>query len=391
MPHKHGSDNWRHPTFSMSEYRRRLGCVQEAMAAESLDALLTDSFSNISYLAGFETLYPVKPFVLLIPAEGDPTLLGEDFELHNVMAGCWLTDLVSFPCVIGETGELKGMLLERNLANGKIGINLGSHGVAGKNLAALKQSLSECAFSEQSYLIEMVRAVKSAEEIAWMRQAAELTSVGMAAAVGAIAVGRLDNDIAAAAYERMISGGSEYMCLDPIVTVGNRSGIPHTTHRRVPIEAGDPVFIELGACVNRYSAPIMRTAATGSAAPQLQKMADACQASVETLLEHIRPGAIAGDVAAQAKKAMQGIRPEWVWHGYYGYSVGVGFPPTWSDAPVYILENGAQVLEAGMVLHCNTSLRDIGRCGAACGETVLVTDEGCEVLTSFPRELVITN
>jgi len=42
-----------------------------------------------------------------------------------------------------------------------------------------------------------------------------------------------------------------------------------------------------------------------------------------------------------------------------------------------------------MVLHCNTSLRDVGRCGAACGETVLITDEGREVLTSYPRELTI--
>jgi Xaa-Pro aminopeptidase len=359
------------------------------MASASLDALLTDSFSNICYLTGFETLYTAKPFVLLIPAEGDPTLLGEDFELHNCLAGCWVTDLVAFPCGVEESGELKQMLLDRGLGKGKIGINTGSYGAAGKNLAVLQQSLDECEFLEQPWLIEMVRSIKSTEEIACIRRAAELTSTGMTDTIENLASGRSDNDIAAVAYERLISGGSEYMAINPIVTVGKRSGIPHTTHRRIPICVGDAVFIELGACLNRYSSPMMRTAAVGSAPRQLQRMADACQASVETLVEQLRPGVVARDVAAQARKTLEGIPSEWVWHGYFGYSAGLGFPPTWSDAPVVITDQSEQVLQAGMVLHCNTSLRDVGRCGAACGETVLITDDGVEILTSYPRELII--
>jgi Xaa-Pro dipeptidase len=389
MQKKDGSIDLYQLPFSTCEYRRRLQCVQKAMVSASLDALLTDSFSNICYLTGFETLYTVKPFVLLVPAEGYPTLLGEDFELHNCLTGCWVTDLVKFPCGIGETGELKQMLLDRGLAKGKIGINTGSYGVAAKNMAALQKSLNECEFLEQPWLIEMVRSIKSPEEIACIRRAAELTSFGMAVAMETVASGKLDNDVAAAAYEKIISKGSEYMCIDPIVTVGARSGIPHTTHRRVPINEGDTVFIELGACINRYSSPMMRTAVAGSASPQLRRMADACQTSVETLLENIRPGVVAGEVAVRAKKTLESIPSEWVWHGYYGYSAGLGFPPTWSDAPIFIMDNSDQVLQAGMVLHCNTSLRDIGHCGAACGETVLITDNGCEVLTSFPRELVI--
>ena len=191
------------------------------------------------------------------------------------------------------------------------------------------------------------------------------------------------------AYESVIAGGSEYMCLAPIVTVGRRSGIPHTTHRRIPIEVGDAVFLEIGACIARYTAPMMRTVAIGPCSQELQRMAEASAMSVDTLIDHIRPGVPGGEIACYAGETLRGLPTELIWHGYYGYSVGLGFPPVWADAPVHIRDGSDSVIEAGMVFHCNTSLRRAGEYGASCGETVLVTEDGCEVLTAVPRGLQI--
>ncbi len=60
---------------------------------------------------------------------------------------------------------------------------------------------------------------------------------------------KTDNEVAGAAYEAIIGGGNEYMCLDPIVTMGQRSGIPRTSHRRVKMKQDDVVFMELEACI----------------------------------------------------------------------------------------------------------------------------------------------
>ena len=147
--------------------------------------------------------------------------------------------------------------------------------------------------------------------------------------------------------------------------------------------------MEVGACVNRYSAPIMRTAVIGLPSDTVKLMADACQESVDIMIEHIRPGVQGCQVAAAAGKALRNVPDDLVWHGYYGYSVGLGFPPSWADCPIYITETDKTELKAGMVFHCNTSLRSIGRFGVACGETILVSDKGCEVLTSLPRALAI--
>jgi Xaa-Pro dipeptidase len=114
-------------------------------------------------------------------------------------------------------------------------------------------------------------------------------------------------------------------------------------------------------------------------------MAEGCLRSVEAMIEHIKPGRLASEVAAQAQTALGPIGQEFLWHGYYGYSVGIGFPPDWADVDFSIRMDNHQPLRPGMVFHCNTSLREIGRIGVALSETILVTDQGCEVLTTLSR------
>src|SRR5262249_47151841 len=81
-----------------------------------------------------------------------------------------------------------------------------------------------------------VKTVKSPCELQYVRQAASWSTLGMHAAIDAVTEGATDNDVAAAAYHAVIRAGSEYMCYAPIVTSGRRSGVPHSTHQRVPLE-----------------------------------------------------------------------------------------------------------------------------------------------------------
>src|SRR5262249_27250108 len=148
-----------------------------------------------------------------------------------------------------------------------------------------------------------IKVLKSPAEVAYLREAGRFTTRGMEAALASVAAGQSDNDVAAAAADAMLRGGSEFFCIDPIVTVGPRSGIPHTTFRRTVIRPGDSVFIEVGACICRYSAPLMRTAAVSPVSGEVQRAAAACRDSLDALIENMRPGATARQVAARAKAA----------------------------------------------------------------------------------------
>ena len=75
--------------------------------------------------------------------------------------------------------------------------------------------------------------------------------------------------------------------------------------------------------------------------------------------------------------------------GYFGYAVGIGFPPSWVERSIEIAEGRRDVLEAGMTFHVHRVLRVPGVVGVGFSETAVVTARGCELLTGHPRELVV--
>jgi Xaa-Pro dipeptidase len=377
----------RNPAFSTEEYKSRLSKVQAALAAREIDALLVHNRADICYLTGAENCYMVAYYATVVPAVGEPILLCSEFEMLNAEVGVWFEDRVAFPVTGNPIQATCDVLLQRGYGKSRIGVQPGW--LSAERYLAIQHGLPNATLVDAGEIVPDVMAIKSPAEIEYMRAAGRLSTLGMEAAFAEAGSGKNDNDIAAAAYDVMVRGGSEFMCIEPIVTVGTRSGIPHSTFRRTRIEPGDSIFIEVGGCVCRYSAPLMRTVAIAPVPDEVRRAADACRDSLNVLIEYIRPGALARDVAAKAKAAWMPICEELIWHGTYAYSVGIGFPPDWNDAPALIEENSDLVLQPGMCFHTTTSLREPLQYGTAMSETVLITEEGNEILTGTPRELYV--
>jgi Xaa-Pro dipeptidase len=375
--------------FSVEEYQTRVEKVRLEVLKRGLDALLIHTFPSICYLTGFQTIGSAKYFCLLVTSQGDLVLLSQDFESYNATVSSWIENIVTYPVGGDPIRSIHKILSDHSLADKKLGIELRSPGLKVSQYLRMKELLPSVQWVDVSDLMAAVTLIKSPAEIDIIRHAAKVSTMGMKAAIEASAEGVSDNTIAAAAYQTLIGHGSEYMCYDPIVTVGRRSGIPHTTHGRVQVKRGDVVFMEMGACIQRYSAPTMRTVFIGPPQDMPRRMAEACLDSITTVIQNAKPGVRGSEVAVKAKQALNSLPSSIVWHGYYGYSVGIGFPPEWSDGPASISENDPGVLQAGMVFHCSTSLREVGQYGTTFSETIVITNDGCEVLTDVPRELVI--
>ncbi len=375
--------------FPENEYQIRLKKIQERMVYRHLHLLLLHSMSNICYVTGYESLYLPKYYMVLVPLYGDPILFCQDFEMHNADITSWVTDRVPYALdrdpIDGTISLIKKLGFER--AN--IGVEMNSQFLPAGTFGRLTAGLPAAGWFDASEIVDSIRLIKSPAEIDYIRHAANISSQAMTAALDLAGEGRSDQDLAAVASQTAFAAGSEYMCISPIITVGRRSGIPHTTHRRTRIEKGDSVFMELGACIRRYTGVTMRTAFIGDPPAKVRGMADGCIRSVEAMIETIKPGRPASEVALKAKAALGPIGEECLWHGYYGYSIGLGFPHDWSDVDFCIREENHLPLRSGMVFHCSTSLRDIGKIGVTASETILVTDHGCEVLTDVARKLFI--
>jgi Xaa-Pro aminopeptidase len=237
-------------------------------------------------------------------------------------------------------------------------------------------------------VIEKVRLVKSREEIAWLEKAGALTDAAIEAAAAVIRPGARDYDIAAASVGTLTAGGSEFFCIDPIVCAGWRSGTPHSNRGGSIVEAGDPVFLEMGATLARYTCPIMRTRVAGTPSPELAELAAYSSDCLAAMIDTIRPGVLARDVAAAGRKVLLPILDKVAFHHVYGYSLGIAYPPTWiENGYFFLMAHEETPIEAGMVFHLPLTLRRLGRYGAGFSEAVEVTAGGARIFSRLPRSL----
>jgi Xaa-Pro aminopeptidase len=252
------------------------------------------------------------------------------------------------------------------------------------------EALAGAELSDPFGIVEGCRLVKSAAEIAYMRQAAALTDAAVLAAYDALRPGVRDAEVAAVIMDTFYRGGSDTVCWGPIVASGYRAGSAHSSFNGRMIQPGDTVFLELTAEIRRYTAPLMRTAILGRPTAEMERIAEAGAEAVQTILRTARPGVPAQDVARAAGDVLAPVLSGVVFHHNFGYPVGIGYPGTWIETLGFFLRvDNPLPLEAGMVFHLPMSLRRYGEYGINQSHTMLVTEDGAEALTKTPARLQV--
>jgi Xaa-Pro dipeptidase len=276
------------------------------------------------------------------------------------------------------------------LGRARLGIDQRANVVSAETSGRLSAGLAQARIEDAFGVVESVRLVKSAPEIAYMRRAAELTDAAVLAGYGAMRVGARDHEVAAAIMDTMYGRGSETVCWGPIVASGYLAGAAHSSFNGRALEAGDTVFLELTGEVRRYVAPLMRTAILGEPTPEQQVVATAGAEAVETIVREARAGRPAAEVARAALEVVEPILDTIVFHNYFGYPVGIGLPPTWIEGLGYFIRvDEERPLEAGMAFHVPMSFRKYGEWGINQSHTIVVGADGSEALTRTEARLQV--
>ena len=138
--------------------------------------------------------------------------------------------------------------------------------------------------------------------------------------------------------------------------------------------------------VCRYADPFFRTLSVGEPACSLRKHSSVTCDMLAALIDILRPGISSNEAnAAKSGCADSSVLKR------SGYSVGLNFPRDWGeDVSLDLYTGDYTVLQAGMVFHLPQTMGVGHHAPSAISETVLITDTGCTVLTSFsPRELIV--
>lgn len=380
------------PIDTRIPYGDRLARIREAMDELGCDAFVLTTPENIHYLTGLDG-QGYFAFTALILRQHRAQLVAREMERATIEG-----QAIAFECeFVGYAdGEDPGTVTSTAIAAGGpvtgIGTELACMSLPPVIWDTLRRRFPGCTWNDCSLAISRIRAVKSADEIACMREAARLSDAAMAASIARAGVGVHQTAVAAECYRAMLDAGSEYPGFVPLIRAGAQLRHEHVTWHHWPLQRGEPLLIELSGAVQRYHAPLTRMVHVGDLTPGAEEMAQVAIAAEQAVVKTLVPGVPAGDVYA----AWQSVVDEALGRGHYrrhhcGYLVGTGFPPSWvGGSVVHGLRPGSDlVVRAGMTFHLLSWILADGVAEYAVSDTALVTPHGCELLTTTPREPLV--
>lgn len=374
--------------FPQAEFAERQTRAGRAVRDAGFEALIVTSPETIYWLTGRQTAGYFAFQALVLPADGAPHLLVRQLEQPGAVANTWLADIVAYSD--GEDpAEALAMLL-RVLGIARPAMELGGWFVSPLLAARIAAALKLDALPDGSSLLPPLRAVKSPAEIEAVRRAATYAEAGIRAGLAACRAGADENAVAAAMLGEATRAGSEAMAMEPLVSSGPRSGLPHMTWRRRPLEAGDPIFLELAGSHARYHAALMRSAWIGPPPDEALRMMDCALRALDAAIEAVRPGAPCSAPHEAAQRVIDAAGYSTAFRKRIGYSMGIAFAPDWGEGALLSLFSGVdRPIEPGMVFHLPATLRSYGVWTVGASETVVVTPTGAEPLSSLPRDCAV--
>nr|WP_064248214.1 Xaa-Pro peptidase family protein [Rhizobium leguminosarum]OAP93803.1 Xaa-Pro aminopeptidase [Rhizobium leguminosarum] len=386
--HEFAEFRGREAAFPEDEFKQRQDRARAAIEAAGHGALIVTVPENIYWLTGRQTAGYFAFQALIMPVEGEPTLLVRQLELVGSVANTWIDDIVAYQDGEDPASALAQILFLREIA--RPAIELAGWFLPPVLAQRIAAQTGVEAIPDGSAILAPLRVVKSSAELQAIRSAATYAQEGLAAGISACRVGTDENAIAAAMLDAATRAGSEVMAMEPLVSSGPRSGLPHMTWRRRQLKAGDPVFLELAGSHARYHAALMRTVWIGQPPVEARRMMDCSLAALDAALSEIRPGVPCSAPHEAAQRVIDAAGYTAAFRKRIGYSMGVAFAPDWGEGGILSLFSGVErIMEPGMVFHLPATLRSYGVWTVGASETVIVTENGAEPLSSLQRDLIV--
>lgn len=231
-------------------------------------------------------------------------------------------------------------------------------------------------------LVEALRRVKTAQEVAAIREAQALADRVFGEVRPLIRAGVREIDVALALELGLRRAGAE-VGFDVIVASGPRGAMPHGVASERVIEDGDLVTVDFGARLRGYHSDMTRTVAVGTPSEEMRRVYNAVLEAEEAAVAAVRPGVTGGELDALARGILER-------HGLgeaFAHSLGHGVGLNVHEGPG--LRKGSEdVLEPGMVVTIEPGAYLPGVGGVRIEDLVLVTEGGHEVLSRTPKENV---
>lgn len=231
--------------------------------------------------------------------------------------------------------------------------------------------------------IEAARAIKDAQELEVMREAARIACSSWEEILPLVKPGVLETELAAEVEFRMRRKGASGPAFDTIVASGPRGALPHGNASTRAIGKNELVVFDLGAILRGYSSDLTRTVFVGRAPAEIRRWHSAVLEAQQAARDALRPGVSAHDVDASARRVLQraGLSK------YFVHSTGHGLGLEIHEMPK-LARGDKSILRAGMIVTIEPGVYVESTGGIRIEDDALVEQDGAHYLTDANRELI---
>jgi Xaa-Pro aminopeptidase len=359
-----------------SRVAARTDRLLERLADAGVDMMLVTNLVNVRYLTGYS-------------GTNGLALVGRDTRL-------FITD---FRYVEQASEEVDPSFERRRapqdlleaipeeLPSGSLKLGFEDSHISVRTHARLRDLLDDAVeLGPVSGAVERLRAIKDPEEVERVRAACRLADAALEQLLADGLVGRTEREVALALESTMREMGAKRPSFDTIVAAGPHGALPHAQPRDVVIQPGQLVVIDWGAEVDGYCSDCTRTVATGELDDHAREVYALVRSAQLAGLEGVAPGRGGREVDAVARAVIDDAG-----HGeHYGHGLGHGVGLEVHEAP-RLSQRSEDTLEPGHIVSVEPGVYLPGDLGVRIEDLVVVTERGCEILTSIPKDLRIVD
>lgn len=391
--------------------------AQEVMQRNNLIGLIASTYHNIYYTSGF-TGYKMRtsgrPFLTIVPADPaySPVLIVDEISAIPARQKSYLKDIRTYPawqCIanledvvqgrakkpsnvtpqVGLESTLKrhiDILREKGLQAGTIGIE--ENLLKSSAYQLLSKQYPKAKFVEAESIFWELRKIKSDDEIAALRLAAELGEKGIQAVTNGNLIGATISELQCKYKMGVLEASRGYKEIDleflhAMISSGDHSTVEVPGYRVIK---GDILFIDNGVIVSGYNSDMSRTFSIGKPSELHKSIYSALRTGYEEGLSRIKPGIKMKELYRVIHETINNNGLEWFARGAVGHMVGIG--PGSIEQPPKVSATEEEKLEPNMVMTIEVGVYVMGSAAFNIEDVILVTPQGHELFTKLPRDLI---
>lgn len=355
---------------------KRLSVIRKQMTEKGIDALLVTSLYNIRYLTNFSgsnaTLFILQSKVLFFTDDRYTEQIKT--ELHAVKG------LESYIERSPYT-----FIKEKNLLGNSTTIGIETNKLPYATVMQLRKTFKPIKIVKADGIVENATIPKTPDEIAKIRRAADIQAEVFKQILPLIKVGVKESDLAAEITYRGRMLGAEKEAFDIIVVAGEHSAWVHGRATEQKIKSGDMITFDFGFYVDGFASDVTRTVAVGKVSDEQRKVYGVVQEAHKTAIASAKAGMTGKELDAVARDIITSAG----YGDYFQHSLGHGLGIQVHENPAISFRNDKGTIPVGAVITIEPGIYLPGKFGVRIEDDILITETGCEILSSGSSELLV--